>query len=192
VVLLVVLVGCSRGAPGPIQRETFATPVASPGASSPEARGITVAEDLTVDNAAFGRSRSKVAQAVADLKKVGLWKKLTGHLYVVKFGSRLGSENVPEDGHLADAYLTAQIDGDVAGGRCDVMFFTTAIKQDLTRWVTYHAQGLLTEEPPSLRQFWASIMAHELAHCLRGANGEGVAQQWEERALKALRAAGVP
>lgn len=158
----------------------------------PENRGITKPDRLLVQNVAFGASRGSVDQAIADLKEVGLWRPLTAHLYAVKLASRLGRDNVPRDGHLADAYLSVQIDGDVGGGLCDIMFFPTAMRDDLRRWQTYNDQGLLDEPAPSWRQFWAAIMAHELAHCLQGRNGETAALEWEERALAAVREAGLP
>lgn len=190
--MVVVAVACSVLAacsPSP-QEGATPSPTQEPVPSSTAAhRPITKPDELQLENAAFKRSRLRVDQAIADLKKVGLWRKLTKHLYAVKFGSRTGMESVPEDGHLADAYLTAKIDGTEGGAYCDVMFFPTAILLDLERWGNYHAQGLLPEAPPSVRQFWASIMGHELAHCLPGRNGERVAGVWEERVLKAVQAA---
>lgn len=189
-VLAATFVGaCSAGDPSPDaapSQEVAASP-------TPENRGITLPDELTLDNVAFGSSAQRVDRAIADLKKIDFWKRLTDHLYVVKFGSRLGRSNIPTDGHLADAFLTVQIDGDLGGPLCDVRFYPTAMKDDLERWRAYFAQGLLDDQPPSLRQFWASIMAHELSHCfVDGPNGERVAQRWEERALAAVRAAGLP
>ncbi|MFP5299296.1 MAG: hypothetical protein ACLGHL_09955, partial [Actinomycetota bacterium] len=176
------------------QAISSATPslTAGPSASpTPEHRPIVTPRRLLVENEAFGRSKGRVARAIADLKKVDLWKPLTRRLYAVKFGSRTGKVNIPDDGHLADAYLTARVDGDVGGAFCDIMFFPSAMIADLERWRTYYSQGLIAEAPPSARQFWASIMAHELAHCLKGKNGEPVAMAWEERALAAVRQAGL-
>jgi hypothetical protein len=155
--------------------------------SQPSERGITRPDGTTVHNGAHGSSKRLVKVAIADLKRSGLWKPLTKHLYVIKVSSRLGRENVPEDGHLADAYLTAQIDDGVGGSLCDIMFFPTAMADDLARWRTYNAQGLLADPAPSRRQFWASILAHELAHCLDHGSGEDVAERWEAKALSRLR-----
>lgn len=182
-----LLVACSTEGPR-------TPPVAAPspsetaGDGEPSERGITQPEGTTVQNVAHGKSKRTVATAVRDLKRVRLWKPLTKHLYVIKIGSRLGRSNVPDDGHLADAYLTAQIDDGVGGSLCDIMFFPTAMDDDLARWRTYNAQGLLDDPAPTRRQFWASILAHELAHCLNHGSGEGVAERWEARALKAVRA----
>ena len=176
---------CSGPDQSPIARST---PEGSPsGEGEPAERGITQPEGLIVQNVAQGGSRQLVATAIGDLKRERLWKRLTDHLYVVKIGSRLGRANVPEDGHLADVYLTAQIDDGVGGSLCDIMFFTTAMADDLDRWRTYNAQGLLDDPAPTRRQFWASILAHELAHCLDHGRGEPAAERWEAKALEAVR-----
>ena len=142
---------------------------------------------VRVENVAFGRSRAHARRAVRDLKRLGLWKRLTDHLYVVKLGSRLGRESIPDDGHLADAILTAQVDEQGRGALCDIRFYPTAMRDDLVRWAQYYAQNLLPEPAPSLRQFWGAILAHELAHCLGEGKGERVAERWEDRALRGLR-----
>ena len=182
-----LLAGCSGdGPPGP---DAAVSPSAAPAEAEETAaeRGITQPEGTVIHNAAHGASKRSVSRAIKDLKKVKLWKPLTKHLYVIKIGSRLGRSNVPEDGHLADAYLTAQIDDGVGGSLCDIMFFPTAMADDLARWRAYNAQGLLTEPAPSRRQFWGAILAHELAHCLDHGKGEGAAERWEGKALEALR-----
>src|SRR5918994_635051 len=115
-----------------------------------------------VENNAFGSSARLVQRAVRDLKRLDLWGRLTRRLYVVELGSRLGRDNVPRDGHLADAYATGLVDERGAGALCDIMFFPTAVTDDLARWRTYHASGFIEESPPSLRQFWAGLLAHEL------------------------------
>ena len=140
-----------------------------------------------VENVAFGRSHGHARRAVKDLKAIGAWRRLTDHLYVVKIGSRLGRESVPEDGHLADAILTAQVDDDGRGALCDIRFYPTAMADDLVRWSQYYAQRLLPDPAPTLRQFWGAILAHELAHCLGHGKGEPVAERWEKRALRGLR-----
>jgi hypothetical protein len=124
-----------------------------------------------------------------DLKRIGLWEKLTGHLYSINFDSRLGRADIPRDGHLADAYYGALVDEDENGGAsCDIMFFTTAISDDLQRWRDYYSQGLIAQVPPGdLREFWGSLMAHELGHCQRGPHGEPAAEGWEAKARGLLR-----
>lgn len=185
----VVLGGCTRARTpqgAPASPSSVPTASASP---TPQERGITNPEGVIVTNAGLEGSDRRIATAVKDLKRVRLWRRLTKHLYAAKFGSRPGRHQIPDDGHLADAFLTAQIEEDAGGPFCDIMFFPTAMRDDLDRWRTYYAQGLLDDPPPSLRQFWASIMAHELAHCLPGGKGEPAAQRWEQRALQAVRAA---
>ena len=185
VVVALTLGACQDGGPA---RSAAPSPSVRPTVGpEPAERGITQPEGTTVHNGAHGSSKRLVRMAIADLKRAGLWKPLTKHLYVIKVSSRLGRENVPEDGHLADAYLTAQIDDGVGGSLCDIMFFPTAMADDLARWRTYNAQGLLADPAPSRRQFWASILAHELAHCLDHGSGEDVAERWEAKTLTRLR-----
>jgi hypothetical protein len=120
-----------------------------------------------------------------------VWDKLTEHLYVIELDSRSGGANVPEDGHLADAYYTGIIDDGGGGPVCDVMFFPTAVAADLARWRDYFARGLAAEAPPSVRVFYGSLVAHELAHCKPGPRGEDVAMAWEERVRDALMFGGI-
>lgn len=149
---------------------------------------------LRVENQALGKSRRRVASAVSALKRIRLWERLTRHLYIVRIGSRPGSMEIPDDGHLADAYLRGQIDDRGAGGVCDVMFYPRAMKDDLARAHDYYAQGL-AGPPPSLGDFWAAILAHELAHCLPYVNPKGLprqapeplAEKWEERVRSRLQ-----
>ena len=141
-----------------------------------------------VENNALGSSARLVHRAVRDLKRLDLWGPLTRHLYVVELGSRLGRDDVPRDGHLADAYVTGLVEEKGAGALCDIMFFPTAVTDDLARWRTYHASGFIEESPPSLRQFWAGLLAHELGHCMEGPRGERVAETWERRAIQRFAA----
>jgi hypothetical protein len=120
-----------------------------------------------------------------------MWDDLTDHLYAIELDSRSGSANAPEDGHLADAYFTGIVEAGGGGAVCDVMFFPSAVTADLLRWRTYYTQGRAAEAPPSLRAFYGSLVAHELAHCRPGPRGEGVAMSWEDRARAALVAAGL-
>jgi hypothetical protein len=143
---------------------------------------------VRVENNAFGSSARFVRRAVRDLKRLDLWGPLTDHLYAIEVGSRLGRDDVPRDGHLADAYITGLVEEQGAGALCDIMFFPTAITDDLARWRTYHANGYLEAPPPSLREFWAALLAHELGHCMEGPRGEHVAERWERRALHRFEA----
>ncbi len=136
-----------------------------------------------------GRTRTLLATAVRDLKHVGLWDRLTGHLYEVELDSRPGAANVPADDHLADAYFTGAVDHRGAGPVCDVMFFPSAVAADLERWRRFHDAGVMAAAPPTERAFYGSLVAHELAHCRPGARGEAIASAWERRALGLLQAA---
>jgi hypothetical protein len=139
-----------------------------------------------VDNEAFGRSRRSLNRAIEDLKRVKLWGPLTSDLYRIELGSRLGQDDIPTDGHLADAYSTGVLEGDQKGALCDVMFYVEALRSDLRRWRSYHSEERVSQTPPSRRHFWAMVLAHELAHCLPHSNGERAAKQWESRAYQAL------
>lgn len=142
-----------------------------------------------VINVALGRDRALVATAVRDLKAIGLWRDLTRHLYAVQLSTRRGPDRVPSDEHLADAVYTSLADEGGAGGLCDIVLFSTAIAADRRRQADYFAAGRLPRPPPSLRHFWGSLVAHELAHCLGDVGlGEPGARAWERRALRALEA----
>lgn len=179
--LLLLAGGCSSGAQPP---RADATVAPSP---SPSPSIVINPPGVVIENEALGNSVRRVRQAMRDLKAVNLWRPLTKHLYKIKFQSRLGLVNIPDDGHLADAILTAGF-GETAQGRlCDVMFFPNAIARDLDRWRGYYDQGALVDPPPTLRQLWGAVTAHELGHCFPGSPGEKFARRWEDRALDKLR-----
>ena len=138
------------------------------------------------------KDRFRIARAKRDLERLGFWKELTGHLAVVRVATRPGPERVPEDGHLADALYTAKITGRVRGRVCDILIFSQALADDVGRQASYYAEGRLASPPPTLRQFWAVILAHELAHCTkRGQRGETFSSRWERRVLAAYGASRV-
>lgn len=172
---------CDGSGP-PRSRSRTVTPTPSPTKAAERETPRLVIE-------ATGRVAVRLATAIRDLKTVDLWSRLTEHLYRVELDSRAGVANVPEDGHLADAYFTGIVDEQGGGVVCDVMFFPEAIAEDLGRWRTYYAAGRVAEAPPRLREFYGALVAHELAHCRVGPRGEPVARAWERRALAALRAA---
>ena len=168
-------------------RETPRSAASSPRPDGPRQRKLTKAELPLVHNRALGPSREVVARAVADVKRLGFWNDLAGHLFIVLIESRVGRQDVPEDKHLADAKLTAHMTPRGDGGLCSIVFYPTAMRDDLVRQGEYYEQGMLPEPPPSGRQFWASILGHELAHCAPGQPGEPYAQKWEKRVLDAAR-----
>lgn len=135
---------------------------------------------------ATGVIRDRLQTAISDLKRIQVWSKLADRLYAIELDSRSGIANMPEDGHLADAYYTGILDGGGGGTVCDVMFFPSAVTADLARWRDYYARGLSADLPPTIRAFYGSLVAHELAHCRPGPRGEDVARAWEDRVRDAL------
>jgi hypothetical protein len=158
----------------------------SPG---PAERARTNPTKPRIDNVAQGLSRRELARALRDLRRLGVWKRLTKHLYAIQIDSRLGLDTAPDDGHLADAYSTVLVEEGSRGLYCDLMFWPSAIRADLARWKGYWANGQIDREPPTLRQYWAALLGHELAHCLPGRHGEDLASDWEERIVERLRRA---
>ncbi|HYI45509.1 MAG TPA: hypothetical protein VE174_08660 [Actinomycetota bacterium] len=174
IALLSVLVACQVNVGRPsVAPET-------PAASVTPQRPPTVPK-VRVDNGAFGYSKHRLRFAIAELKRLGFWHELTDHLFVIDLGSRLGTANVPQDQHLADASSTGTVEGDQMGALCDLMFYTTAIRQDLDRWRGYYEQGLADEEPPTIEHYWVMLLAHELTHCLPRHHGEKAARRAEDR-----------
>jgi hypothetical protein len=147
----------------------------------------------------MGGSRAEVTRAIADLKQVGFWRRLTVHLYRIDLVVKPGRASVPEDRHLADARFwratIAHGTYDYPTGRfCGIRFFPAAMADDLYRWRSLYAQGLTGRPPPSERSFWAGILGHELSHCPdRGGDTapEAVALAWERRILERLASAGI-
>lgn len=130
--------------------------------------------------------RRSVDRAVADLKGLGYWRDLTKHVASVVVATRPGAGRVPDDGHLADAIMNVQL-GRHPGYVCDVMIFSHALEEDVAQQEIYYAEGRLPAPAPTLRQFWAVILAHELAHCSeRGQKGEAYSSSWERRVLDAF------
>ena len=173
--------GCSGAEP-----RSGATGAPSP--AGPSALRAPTQPPLRVENSAAGRSGRLIARAVRDLKRGGFWRPLTRHLYKIHLSTRDGSVNIPDDGHLADALLTADIDRRGSGTLCDIRFYPAAVTRDLVRQWEFFEDGRLPRRPPTLRRFWAAILAHELAHCLPHPNplrqvGEPVARRWERRVL---------
>jgi hypothetical protein len=180
--LLLVLVSCSIE-PGPASLGPSGFP-----RTEASKRPATRPEGPRVENEAFGNSHRRLERAIADLKRLGFWDRLTDHLFVLKLGSRLGTANLPEDGHLADASSTGIVEGEESGAYCDLMFYVTAIHQDLQRWRSFYRRGLVDKGPPSLTRFWAMLLAHELTHCLPRGHGEEAATRAEEEVRQAYRA----
>jgi hypothetical protein len=154
---------------------------------SPSERGVTRPLRAKVSFRATGEPARRLRQAERDLKAVGLWGRLSNHLYEVRVAVRPGRSDIPEDRHLADAYPSAVAAPGGYGSLCDIVFYPAAIAADLERWRRLHARGLLGPPPSTLQQYWGSILAHELGHCLGNGKGEAVAEHWEAIARERLR-----
>lgn len=147
----------------------------------------------------MGGRGGDLRRAISDLKAVGVWHRLTDHLYGISIHVRPGESRVPEDRHLADArFWRAPIARGTyrypVGAFCWIRFFPAAIEDDRQRWVAYYSQGLTLAPPPTERQFWASILGHELAHCpAHGADTapESAALRWERKIVELLASAGI-
>lgn len=138
-------------------------------------------------------------KAVRDLARVGVWKSLTEGLHSVELETHPGARS--EAGvHLADAVLSHAIVENRPLVVCDIRFYPRAIRQELriwrrvrgvgvspSQWRDYNENGIFDEPQPTKRQFWASILAHELSHCLVGPHGERAAQDWEYKTMRRLR-----
>ena len=126
-------------------------------------------------------ARRTVGRAVRDLREIGLWHRLTRDLYAVRLSVRTGKGAIPGDRHLADAAYSGLVDDHGSGSLCDVFLFARSILDDHRRQRRFYAAHR-ADRPSSLRVFWASVLAHELAHCsTRGQRGERWSEHWEER-----------
>lgn len=171
------------------------SPPARPDRSPPEAAATTPAARPPARAGArlvkprFGFIGGRARTAITDLKAAGLWAELTRHLYIIEISTVPGRRFLPEDGHLADAFRTLHLDAGGRGVKCEIRFYPAAIAADRRRVAEYYALGLIDRPPPSGRHTWASVLAHELAHCgPSGVRGEAHAHNWERRALAALAA----
>ena len=158
-----------------------------PDQDKPQKRKRTPPSQIKVENLALDKEDQRhVNVAVRDLKELGFWKPLTRYVVGVKIATRAGSERIPDDGHLADAYRSVQLEP-TPGYVCDIFIFSQALTDDVLRQQDYYNQGLLSDTPPTLRQFWAVILGHEMAHCSpRGQKGEKYSTMWEKRVLNAF------
>jgi hypothetical protein len=146
--------------------------------------------DARVDNVAIRGTADEVERAIEDVKTVGLWDDLTDDLYEVRISTEPHATDIPQDGHLAHAYLTGVVDEQGSGGQCDITFFPAAMDSALELYERWKEDGKI-DTVPTRRQFWAQILGHELAHCLGDGQDEGVAQIWEREVLDRLIARGI-
>lgn len=191
--LLLGSVACDEGSERPSARAPGPTripherkePEADKRRRKPAERKASRPNDAAVRNLALTPAdRRRVDRAVSDLKDLGLWKRLTRPVEMVVIATRPGAERTPADGHLADAVRNVQV-GRRPGYVCDVMIYSQALADDVVRQGIYYDQGRLSAPPPTLRQFWAVILAHEIAHCSdAGQRGEAHSSRWERRVLE--------
>ena len=191
--------GCSEGrdpAPGRVAEQPERSGrKGSPGASPRDAREGTRARGRTRARPVPARvrilplsptDRRNVRRAVRDLKGLKVWDDLTDHIDFIRISTRPGVERIPLDGHLADSLFTGLVRPGRDGSLCDVYMYSEAIARDVDNQQTLYAYGRLSAPPPTLRQFWAVVLAHEVAHCSqRGQQGELRSNRWERRVLDA-------
>ena len=177
--------GSTRSEAGP-RRTRSASPETRE--SRPQRRRPTRPEKVGYVNAGLtAADRAHIGRAVRDLEELGFWKELTAHVVRVKIASRPGVGRILEDERLADSIMTVEVTGPWRGMWCDVLIYSTALAEDIEQQAVYYSEGRLSAPPPSLREFWAVILAHELAHCSpRGQRGEAYSTKWEGRVLRAL------
>jgi hypothetical protein len=123
--------------------------------------------------------------AVAEVKRLHLWGKMTSHLTRLEIRARPGKSAVPRDRHLADSLYRST--RDLNGRFCRVTFYPRAMRDDLAKQRDYYSQDRLPVEPPNMDEFWVAILAHELAHCRDRGRNEKAALRVEHRVLKRLR-----
>lgn len=168
-------------------------PTGDPSPAPTEARRDASDGPPKVVNAAGDASRAEITQAIRDLKTANVWAAVTpDDVDRIEIRSRDGVERVPDDKHLAEAQRVPYLVGERFAVDCLIVFFPDALRRDLVVQADGYDSGYLDSPPPSERQFWAAILAHELAHCLRWAGGEPFAEKWETRTLAALQGAGIP
>lgn len=158
----------------------------------PAPRGVTVSQKspssplAKLSIAGGPRTHPAMSGAVAEIKRLHLWRKMTSHLTRLHIRARPGKSAVPRDRHLADSLYrpTRQIDGRF----CRVTFYPRAMRDDLAKQRYYYVQDRLPAEPPAMDDFWVAILAHELTHCRDHGRTEKASLRVEHRVLELLRA----
>ncbi len=183
---------------------TAAGPSPSP---TPSASGLTVDQGgrsvpgpngvrLVFETSRF--EQKKFQRAVRDLSKVHVWRRLVRGIELVELETHPGARSVAGV-HLADASLNhTLVEGD-AVVVCDIRFYPRAIRQELrlwrrigslgatpAEWRDYNENDVFDETAPKESDFWAAILAHELAHCHVGPHGEREARNWEFKTMRRL------
>lgn len=183
-------------APTPTVRETSEDAEARPAPDDAGERAPSERHRKVVFRRMAGQ-KARIRHAIADLKRIGAWWEVTGHLYQIDLSVKAGRKNVPRDRHLADARFWRVRYGEddrLVAIFCAVRFFPSAIHADLERWRSLYAEGLTSRVPPTVRQLWAGILAHELFHCPpqgRKTRPEPAALAWEQEVVSRLAGAGI-
>lgn len=194
--LVLVATAACEGGSGKIVARTSVTPSARATEPSPKPRARRVEEREPTEpriarwtmRGPSGRyEKRRIRRAVRDIRALGYWDDLTAHVVRVVIAARPGPRSIPKDGRLAHALMTLHTRGPHPGSWCEVTIFARALSDDIERQAVYYSEGRLSAPPPTLDQFWAVILGHELAHCSpRGQKGEGYSSAWEARILDAF------
>ena len=159
-----------------------------PSASSPlRERDASPGPRLSVHVNAPAPAVRRIRTAIEDLRSIELWPGLTAHLFELHISALGGAANVPEDEHLADAFYRPRVVRHPRGRYCGIRFYSKAMRDDLVRQRIYRAEGRLAEDPPSVRHFWAAVLAHELTHCRDDDRDEATALRVEGNVVDALQ-----
>jgi len=181
---LLLLAACDSAAPSPPDAELGRPPAAS---SPLRERNASPGPRLSVHIDAPAPARRRIRTAIEDLRSIELWPGLTTHLFEVHISALEGASNVPEDEHLADAFYRPRVVRHSSGRYCGIRFYSKAMRDDLVRQRIYRAEGRLAEDPPSVRHFWAAVLAHELTHCRNDGSDEATALRVEGNVVDALQ-----
>jgi hypothetical protein len=200
VVACLVLASCSRAGSDPGSRPTPTASESRPALTTDQGgrhRRGPAGIDLVFETGRFEERQFR--RAVRDLVRIGVWAPLTDGLHSVELETHPGARSTAGV-HLADAVLSHALVENIPRVVCDIRFYPRAIRQELRiwrrvrgvglspeQWRDYNENEIFDEGLPNKGHFWASILAHELSHCLLGPHGEKAAQEWEYKTMRRLR-----
>ena len=172
--LLLVLSSCMARLPPEAERGAPAAqeaPASSPSASPTD-------PPLKVENNGLGASKRLIRLAIAELKRIDYWEQLTRDFYYLRFGTR--PDPVQNDDRISDIVAGGLVDESGSGASCDIYFYEGPMKQEY-REKKSRGLGWL-----SLRHFWTSWLAHEIARCRGTGDRDSSADRWQLRTLRKL------